>query len=194
MSIIAMKRKAMNQKNLSHNREFSLFRSDNSSKSVGNTSQVLRNRKKWRQSTIPSDDIPSELQSLVTDPMHFRKIYNNWVQTISASGNGISNNGDQSSYLESKVLKATNYNCDFTGNTNTDDIKHECRTGTHKDMYEDASTYMKYKHKKKMCSVYTGGINKPFPFPVSGAKLSYTTCQPPVIKQVNGALDYYTKQ
>ena len=192
MSIVALKKKYLHSKNLSHNRSFSLHGKE----TVLSNKSVRETQKRWRLYGITEDDLSPEAKASGINFGNFRRIYNNWVQPISGNKEANADNNDQSTHIENKALKATNYNCNFMNNK-LEEFKecgsNKCDVTFHKDVKGSSEMYTKYKYKKKLNGIYCGniGLNKPFPYAVSGAKLTHLNRAPMVVLQAYDAIDYY---
>lgn len=192
MSIVAMKKKSLHSKNLSHGKKFSVH----GAQSVLSSKSVLDTQKRWRLYGIKDSDLSQEAKDLGIDFGSLRKIYNNWVQPISGNKEANADNNAQSTHIENKALQATNYNCNYMNNEKEQYKEcgsNKCDVTFHKDLNGSSEMYTKYKNKKKLNGIYCGniGMNKPFPFAVSGAKLTYLNRRPRAVLQAYDAVGYY---
>jgi hypothetical protein len=196
MSIVAMKKKYLESKNLSNNRRFSQYSSFNKPRtSVKSNSFLMNNKKKWK-SVLPNqtqlDFFTSNTDYTNIDPTALRVIYNNWVQPVSNTGT----DNSYESYIKSKEVRVLlcNNNIEPTTTTKTTITSSDCASCiVHKDLINDSSIYTSQKSNRLVKALECGtlGLNKPFPHYVSGKKLTYLSCGDKVVRQAYMALNYY---
>lgn len=177
MSIVALKKKYLESKNISHNKQFSLnsrqslkyctFNMGSFLQTSVKSSTYIHNRKKqWKSLKINS--LPENFNG---DPSAFKYICNNWVQTTGADEN----------YIENKALTAI---CD---NSNNAVIKSNyCNISKN---ISSEPLHISKKIKTLECSKI--GFNKAFPYNVTASKPSFISCKDRSVDQIYNAHKYY---
>ena len=177
MSIVALKKKYLESKNISHNKQFSLnsrrgqqyckFNMGSLAQtSVKSSSYVHNRRKQWKALMVNS--LPENFNG---DPSAFKHICNNWVQTT----------GSDENYIENKALKAI---CDNSNNATTE--SNYCNISK---KIDTEPSYVSKKIKTLECSKI--GYNRPFPYNGSASKPSFITCNEAPVTQIYNAHEYY---
>ena len=194
MSIVALKRKHFASKNVSSGKIFTLNSSRGSPRSsVLTTQYVLSQRKSWSKRFPHESEIQSELKN---KSHNLQKIYNNWVQPTSTNASLGASDNHQSTYIVNKTIRNTDYTCEY-GHLPIKAPKQctkNCPTNFVKNLNNTDDFYVKYKMKRKINTILCSnkGFNKPFPYGVSGAKLTYLNKRPKVVLQAYQAVDYYS--
>lgn len=177
MSIVALKKKYLESKNISHNKQFSLnsrrglqyckFNMGSlAQSSVKSSSYVHNRRKQWKGLMV--DYFPENFDG---DTSAFKHICNNWVQTT----------GSDENYIENKALKAI---CDNSNNATTE--SNYCNISK---KIDTEPSYVSKKIKTLECSKI--GYNRPFPYNGSASKPSFMTCNESPVTQIYNAYEYY---
>lgn len=177
MSIVALKKKYLESKNISHNKQFSLnsrrglqycnFNMGSlAQSSVKSSSYVHNRRKQWKALMVNS--LPENFNG---DPSAFKYICNNWVQTTGVDEN----------YIENKAITAI---CDNSNNATTE--SNYCNISK---KIDTEPSYVSKKIKTLECS--KNGYNRPFPYNGSASKPSFITCNEAPVTQIYNAHEYY---
>lgn len=195
MSIVAMKKKYLESKNLSNNKRFSQYSSFNKPRtSVKSNSFLMNNQKKWKK-LLPNQ---SQLQFFTSntnytniDSTALSVICNNWVQPLSKTGT----DNSYESYIKSKEVRVCLCNNNIDPTTTTPITLNGCASSciVHKDLINDSSIYTSQKSKRLVKALECGtlGLNKPFPYYVSGSKMTYLSCGHKVVRQGYMAINYF---
>ena len=177
MSIVALKKKYLESKNISHNKQFSLNSRQSlkyctfnmgsfSQTSVKSSSYIHNRRKQWKSLMVNS--LPENFNG---DSSAFKHICNNWVQTTGADEN----------YIENKALTAI---CDNSNNALIE--SNYCNIS--KKIGSEPS-YISKKVKTLECSKI--GFNRSFPYNVPASKPSFISCKDKPVGQIYNAHEYY---
>ena len=177
MSIVALKKKYLESKNISHNKQFSLnsrrglqyckFNMGSLAQTSVKSSSYVHNRKKqWK--SISVNYLPDNFDG---DASAFKYICNNWVQTT----------GSDENYIENKALKAI---CDNSNNAATE--------SNYCNISKKIDTEPSHVSKKiKTLECINTGYNRPFPYNVSASKPSFITSKDKPVSQIYNAYNYY---
>ena len=160
MSIVAMKKKYLESKNLSNNKRFSQYSSFNKPRtSVKSNSFLMNNQKKWKM-LLPNqsqlDFFTSNTNYTNIDSTALRVICNNWVQPLSNTGT----DNSYESYIKSKEVRVGLCNNNIDPTTNTPITLTGCASSciVHKDLINDSSIYTSQKSKRLVKALECGTL------------------------------------
>ena len=134
--------------------------------SVKSSSFIHNRKKQWKSLMVNS--LPENFNG---NPLAFKYICNNWVQTTGADEN----------YIENKALTTI---CDNSNNALVE--SNYCNIS--KKIGSEPS-YISKKVKTLECNKI--GFNRPFPYNVNASKPSFITCKAKPVEQIYNAHEYY---